>query len=99
MLEQQVTRCGERSPHCLKQAEPDGHVLSKTSPARRILLDHGQLLFLEPTRGNHHAASRLELLKQRGRHDLGRGGDDDPVVGRMVRPAQSAVANADADMP
>jgi pyruvate dehydrogenase E2 component (dihydrolipoamide acetyltransferase) len=48
--------------------------------------------------GDDHAAAVAQLVHQRLRHVLRRGGDDDRVEGRLLRPAGVAVADADVDV-
>jgi len=50
------------------------------------------LLYLQPAaHRDHHAPARLELIQQRLRNMLRRCGNDDAIIGRMLRPPRRTV--------
>src|SRR4029450_954431 len=62
------------------------------------LLDHRQRLIRDVADGHHHATALGELLEERRGDRRAAGGDEDPVEGRLVRPAERAAAHADPDV-
>lgn len=61
-------------------------------------IDDLQALAHRSADGDYQATTLGELLAQGLGHGGGAGGDDDPVVGRMLGQAEGAVGNHDVDV-
>src|SRR4029453_11737144 len=72
-------------------AEPSLHLAAD-------LLDHREGLIRNVPDRHHHAPALGELLEERRRHRRAARGDEDPVEGRLVGPAERTAAHAHPDI-